>query len=63
MQAQEKPTWGGWSTTQGEGRSVKFVGTKKRSAKGEELNTLIASVVAKAKAMKMINKSKLKDTY
>ena len=39
---------------------MKFVGAKKRSANSEEMNTLASSAVAKA--MKVIDKSKAKDT-
>ena len=51
---------GVWSYNQVGGRHVKFVGTKKHSDGGEELNTLLALAVSKA--MKIIKKSKAKDT-
>ena len=51
--------WTWYSNLRGVGH-VKFAGTKKRLADDEELNTLVASAVAKA--MKMNKKSKSKDT-
>ena len=60
IQSQEKSMRGVWSYNQVGGRHVKFVGTKKHSDGGEELNTLLALAVSKA--MKIIKKSKAKDT-
>ena len=45
-----------WSYDCGRGGRVKFMSAKRRSADGKELNTLVAS--AMAKATKMNNKSK-----
>ena len=60
MQAMDKYLRGAWYDPHGGGIHVKYVGTKKRSANGEDLNTLVNS--AMVNVVKMTNKSKAKKT-
>ena len=61
MQAHANTMKGTWASTRGGGKKVKLSGEKKRSADSKEMNTIVASAVAKTTQIK--NKPKSKYTY
>ena len=58
MQAHANTMKGTWASTRGGGKKVKLSGEKKRLADNKELNTIVASDVAKATQIKNKPKSK-----
>ena len=61
IQVQSKSMRGAWYPTKGEGFRTKFVGAKRRSAEGEDLDMFVALDVDKA--TKITKKSKVNYTY